>query len=93
MSVCRLCRVSTPAHQATRSFAAAALAHKPAAHPPPSTADLLQDTRDLVQRYPLLQHTSWATRLDGALADLKHERRARVAGASRWGRRRERAGR
>lgn len=82
-----LCRTSavrtTLARARPLSSAASPLASDaapPAAAPPPTTAGLLADLRDLVGRYPLLRETSWATRLDGALADLKHPRRARIAG-------------
>ncbi|KAM0789269.1 hypothetical protein ACM66B_000111 [Microbotryomycetes sp. NB124-2] len=38
---------------------------------PETTSELIRDLRDLLARYPLLEHTSWLSRLDTASARLR----------------------
>ncbi|KAK4057189.1 hypothetical protein OIO90_001684 [Microbotryomycetes sp. JL221] len=45
----------------------------------PSTAQLVTDVRQLLRRYPLLQHTSWLARLDQAHSSLQHASNTTIA--------------
>ncbi|KAK4699691.1 hypothetical protein P7C70_g6570, partial [Phenoliferia sp. Uapishka_3] len=79
-----LCWIGAPSRSHSRrtlASAAASTSAPPPAHqtPPTQTAELLHNTVALLKRYPLLDQTSWSTRLDSAVADLQHQRRARVA--------------